>query len=658
MSIEIVLKDRIKEISHSTGTGNFQLDGAATGYSAFSGIVPFNSTVFYCIRDNSNYEVGSGQLLTSGSDAVISRYPYQSTNSNNRVNFGAGVKEVFVTYPGKYSVISALPNDTQPAKSGIPFWNNAHTLNYDSNFIWDSTRGRMGVRRVDPLYTIDLGGTETESHIRASGFIAGDSGIMFSGVSATGGRQTEPFLRNIADTVTGLDGIISLSGEVDERLQLEKQVPTAVFAGPLSSCGCVSDYPTFRLLTSGDIPDLSFHYGKQYNNANIGSVSVYKSSGIYQFDNYLRWDVTNNRLGVNKQIPVYTLDVDGTVGISGNMVGSGNWSTSGTLGVDGIATFGSNVIIGGNLDVQGNVTYIDSATVTVLDKQIELGSLSGTAVYDESQLNDAGLTVLSTTAASGDKQWVWKGSNNRWNTSAGIGISVSGQIHGGSGLSVQTINVGNAAGGLNYINGPIFFRGSTSNPITTRITQNGINAYTSGAAYCGFLGTPWNQTSTWISNIERGEKTGQLFLYSAGVNSGVAPTTYDNYQRLAVSGNRFGNFEITTQALGSGDLRAIEFNCDVVFNSGVNVTSVSGDIRLSNTGMVTNSGVDSSTERTIVDASGLLVTPKYASIAEATGDIPVAQEGAFAFSTSGLYNVLLISNGTNWYSGILGQLVP
>lgn len=655
MSIDVVLRDRIKELSYTTGTGNFTLTGAAPGaYSRFSGVYNFNDTVMYAIVDGTDYEVGSGQYLLDGSSEVVSRYPFQSSNSNNRVNFGAGVKEVYVTYPGNYAVLSALPNDTTPAKSGLAFWNNAHTLNYDANLIWDTTRGRLGIRRADPLYTIDLGGTETQSHIRMSGMIVGDSGIMFSGVSATGGRQTEPFLRNIADPVTGLNAVISTSGDVAERLQFERQSPRTLLMGPSGECGCTSDYPTFRILQSGDLPDLSALYMKQYNNSSAGKVALYYASGVVQYDSTLHYNTNLNRLGVNKTVPQYTLDVDGTMGVSGQMLGSGNWMTSGNLTVDGTATINGAVTIGGNLDVQGNVTYIDSNNVTVLDKQLELGSLSGTAVYDESVLNDAGITVLSS-SASGDKQWVWKSSNNRWNTSAGVGIGVSGQLSCGSGISAQSINIGGGTTLLNYINGNIFFRQNTSEPISVRIVQNGINPYTSGSAYCGFLTRPWNQSATWISNIERGEKTGQLFLYSAAVVSGVDPNGYDNYQRLAVSGNRFGNFEITTQALGSGVNRAIEFTADTIFSSGVTMTStlnVSGTVQLGNNGLITNSGVNSSTNRTIIDSSGLLVVPTYANIAAATGDIPVARQGAIAFSND-TQKAILISNGTTWYSGVM-----
>lgn len=94
-----VVADRVQETTTTTGSGTVTLAGAATGFQSFSAIGDGNST-FYCIADQSgsNWEVGVGTYTASGTtlsrDTVIS-----SSNSGNLVTFGAGVKNVFVTYP-------------------------------------------------------------------------------------------------------------------------------------------------------------------------------------------------------------------------------------------------------------------------------------------------------------------------------------------------------------------------------------------------------------------------------------------------------------------------------------------------------------------------------------------------------------------------------
>ena len=57
----VILSDRIKELSNTTGTANLQLEGAATGFSAFGDFYSDNDYVYYAITDGTSYEVGSGQ---------------------------------------------------------------------------------------------------------------------------------------------------------------------------------------------------------------------------------------------------------------------------------------------------------------------------------------------------------------------------------------------------------------------------------------------------------------------------------------------------------------------------------------------------------------------------------------------------------------------
>lgn len=100
----LVIKDRVKETSTTTGTGTFTLAGAMTGFQSFSAIGNGNTT-FYTIalQGGSEWEVGIGTYTSSGTtlsrDTILS-----SSNSGNAVNFSAGTKEVFVTYPSERAI--------------------------------------------------------------------------------------------------------------------------------------------------------------------------------------------------------------------------------------------------------------------------------------------------------------------------------------------------------------------------------------------------------------------------------------------------------------------------------------------------------------------------------------------------------------------------
>jgi hypothetical protein len=100
----LVVKDRVKETTTTTGTGTLTLAGAVTGFQSFSVIGNANTT-YYTITDGTNWEVGIGTYTSSGTtlsrDTVL-----ESSNSGNLVNWSAGSKDVFVTYPAERSVMA------------------------------------------------------------------------------------------------------------------------------------------------------------------------------------------------------------------------------------------------------------------------------------------------------------------------------------------------------------------------------------------------------------------------------------------------------------------------------------------------------------------------------------------------------------------------
>jgi len=265
-SHKIYLYDRIKEISHTLGTSNFTLSGAANGFSSFGSVYDNGDTVFYAATDGTFYEIGSG-IYNTGVQNSIERFPFRSSNNNLIVSFGEGVKEIFVTYPATNSVFTAsgIQGYESPKQSGIAFWSSSNIINYDNDILWDSEYKRLGIRKSQPYYGIDVGGDGTESIIRASGFYVGSSGIIFpSGnngdVAYSGGVQLSHYEPNNIDSLSGLDEIVELSGNAKNTWVLKKQNAGLVFAGPASGCTppCSPDYPTFRPLQTEDIADLDY----------------------------------------------------------------------------------------------------------------------------------------------------------------------------------------------------------------------------------------------------------------------------------------------------------------------------------------------------------------------------------------------------------------
>ena len=100
----LVVADRVKETTTTTGTGTVTLLGASTGFQSFAAVGDGNTT-YYTIagQTGSEWEVGIGTYTSSGT--TLSRTTVlSSSNGGSLVNFSAGTKDVFVTYPSSRSV--------------------------------------------------------------------------------------------------------------------------------------------------------------------------------------------------------------------------------------------------------------------------------------------------------------------------------------------------------------------------------------------------------------------------------------------------------------------------------------------------------------------------------------------------------------------------
>jgi hypothetical protein len=105
----LVVKDRVQETSTTTGTGTFTLAGAVSGFQSFSAIGDGNTT-YYAIVGGTEWEVGLGTYTSSGT--TLSRTTIlESSNGGTAVNFSAGTKNVFVTYPAEEAVYQDASGD-------------------------------------------------------------------------------------------------------------------------------------------------------------------------------------------------------------------------------------------------------------------------------------------------------------------------------------------------------------------------------------------------------------------------------------------------------------------------------------------------------------------------------------------------------------------
>jgi len=126
----LVINNRVRELTSTTGTGAVTLGGAVGGFQTFAAGIGNDNTTYYAISINSEseWEVGLG-TLNSDSSTLTRTTVLESSNSDSAVDFSAGSKEVFCTLPSEKAVyldgsdnqvggFASLADDSSPQLGG------------------------------------------------------------------------------------------------------------------------------------------------------------------------------------------------------------------------------------------------------------------------------------------------------------------------------------------------------------------------------------------------------------------------------------------------------------------------------------------------------------------------------------------------------------
>ena len=101
----LVLNDRVKVTSTTTGTGAMALGAAVTGFETFAQGIGNNNTTYYCIfeQGTNTFEIGLGTL--SGSTTLERTTVINNSSGNtSKISFTGGTLDVFVTMPAAKTV--------------------------------------------------------------------------------------------------------------------------------------------------------------------------------------------------------------------------------------------------------------------------------------------------------------------------------------------------------------------------------------------------------------------------------------------------------------------------------------------------------------------------------------------------------------------------
>jgi hypothetical protein len=233
------------------------------------------------------------------------------------------------------------------------------------------------------------------------------------------------------------------------------------------------------------------------------------------------------------------------VNLAGSQTISGNKTFTGTVGlagatVDSINTTGS-VVVGGDLTVNGTTTTINSTTISVDDKNIELGD---TAEPTDAGADGGGLTLKGTT----DKLFRWLDATDSWTSSEHIDL--------GSGKEYKI-------GGVSVLTGTSLGSGVTGSSLTS-VGTIGTGVWQGTTIGTGYGGT--GQTSY---------TDGQLLVGNTATG-GLSKTTLTAGTGITIT-NGNGTITIAAQELlsaGDGlDLNNGVFSVDLKANGGLVIES-------------------------------------------------------------------------------------
>jgi len=536
----LVLKDRVKETTTTTGTGSFSLAGAVTGYDSFGQIGSGNTTYYAVYLDGgSEWEVGIG---TYTSPSTLSRDTIlASSNSGSVVTFSAGQKTIWCDYPaGKAVYTDASGSISQPivnisgitgdisTPDSITFDTTAAENSAVGKLFWDDGDGVLSNGLKGGNVTLQIGTQEFARVYNDSGttltkgqvvYISGAQGNRVAVKLARADVEATSFgtIGLVAETMTsGAEGFIIVSGALYKLNTTGLIAGATVYVSPTTAGALTTTKP--------QAPDQLVVVGWVERVDNIvGSIYVKIDNG-YELDelhdvqitspqsgNVLIYDATTTPTGVWKNANL----TDGT----GITITEGAGSiTIANAGVTAL-TAGTGISVSGST---GSVTVTNTAP----DQTVSLtgaGTTTISGTYPNFTITSNDQYTGTVTAVTGTAPVVSSGGNTPAISMAQATTSVDGY------LSSTDWNT---------------FNGKLTNPMTT--LGDVIYGASSGTA----------------TRLAGNTTTNKYFLSQTGTGSASAAPSWSTLPTVLPVLNRSGS--TISVAVGNGVLPVLTYGGSTV----------------------------------------------------------------------------------------------
>jgi hypothetical protein len=385
----LVLDDRVRETSSTTGTGTLNLGGAVGGFQTFVAGVGDGNTTYYAIvhRTENEWELGVGTVTDATTDTLARTTVISSSNSDSAVDFSAGTKDVFVTQPASKAVYEDAGSDV--------------TLPDDLILGSDSAVLKFGADSDTTL-------THTDG-----------TGLTLNSTNKLTFQDTGTYIHSNAD---GDLDLVS-DGTAVDSINLESAGGITLDAGTAGSGIVYEDDGTemARIYNSSSdviletkVSDKDFSIKGNDGGSAITALSLDMSAaGAATFNNKViatELDISGD-IDIDGAANLDNTDIDGTLTVDGTAI---DFNATSTLAIDntnttngitiGTSTSGvpisighgtSEVTINDNLTVTGTLTLGSNAELTEAELEMLDGITAGTVAASKAVVVDSNKDIAS-----------------------------------------------------------------------------------------------------------------------------------------------------------------------------------------------------------------------------------------------------------------------
>ena len=331
----LVISDRVKETTITTGTGTVTLGGAFGGFQSFSSAIGNGNTTYYTIENEARWEVGIG-TYSSGGNTLSRDTVLASSNSGAKITLN-GVSFVFCTLPADRTLFKDS-NGIIVSNSGTIGCSGLFTIRKQSagSFFhayvddsYDETISLYSNAASSPQWKLGLKGSPSD--VTAAPTYAylygedGSMGLVASSLNQMNLTHSDGFVVKHKGydifTADKVNGIHINSVAVTE--------PALTVNGGVSLSSDIQRWTTSAgtVLASidqdGDLTAKSF----TATGGSSSGVIFFNADGVLSSDSSLIYNSSSARLGIGTDSPDYTLDVAGDIGVNQYIYHNGDTNT-------------------------------------------------------------------------------------------------------------------------------------------------------------------------------------------------------------------------------------------------------------------------------------------------------------------------------------------